>query len=732
MKRTYIYLMLLMFNVQFSMFNELHAQEAFYIYRNDGDFNGFFYDDVKSMKCSKLDLEGVEHDEYVVQEIETKDSLYRIPLCAIDSIGFQQPDIIFNENFHEVNAYGGTVQTSWHGLYFADDEGYTIKWPADEESQLPTPGMVIYISNWEDADMGYYGGSHRHFDDGPFIGRVMSVTRDNSEDHVPGWYTVVCEPVDSIGEVFEQFISVERIGTDNDGYVRRHFAGMDKLKQRRRAEGQIDVTLVSLNGSFPFLLGDDRVEVGLTVDLGLNITANAAYKITRDEWYIKVDFAEDVEAGLTLKATGKMEDVTSWQVGGFPFYFPSFLPILEVRPGPGAFLKTAGDFTLSLSTPKLALHGRQSLSIGSDGVDGGSRFYTGQQDDSNNWSCELSLNGSAQTGVHMPFKTSTHSWFKRIGMCNVGVDVYAGPKLEAHFTLDPAALAGGDVYSTLGGTQIKLTPEDFVIEGNAYFKAGKKEKNFKIFDAEAGFGAVTMRLFPKFKTTKVDSLVYGYYHQGLWDKVFINFPHPSVHATIMPYDLCIPWTVLLGAYNADKKLIGVSGLHDKGMYSLWNPWHEVNLDVNVNDGTYTVCPVIACIDTYVPVWDAAATVKVERPLELSNQSDVMGSPTHLGWEGLLYVDYVLNKDDKIFINVADNEQADACFIPTLISREPMKYEDPNAEEYFERATFSYKFTDKFWYYNHTSPTDFVVTTYRTKPEVRERTVIKKFEPPQHY
>ena len=168
------------------------------------------------------------------------------------------------------------------------------------------------------------------------------------------------------------------------------------------------------------------------------------------------------------------------------------------------------------------------------------------------------------------------------------------------------------------------------------------------------------------------------------------------------------------------------------MYSLWNPWHEVNLDVNVNDGTYTVCPVIACIDTYVPVWDAAATVKVERPLELSNQSDVMGSPTHLGWEGLLYVDYVLNKDDKIFINVADNEQADACFIPTLISREPMKYEDPNAEEYFERATFSYKFTDKFWYYNHTSPTDFVVTTYRTKPEVRERTVIKKFEPPRQY
>ena len=48
------------------------AQEAFYIYRNDGDFNGFFYDDVKSMRLSKIDLDLTERDEYVVQEIETK------------------------------------------------------------------------------------------------------------------------------------------------------------------------------------------------------------------------------------------------------------------------------------------------------------------------------------------------------------------------------------------------------------------------------------------------------------------------------------------------------------------------------------------------------------------------------------------------------------------------------------------------------------------------------------
>ena len=72
--------------------------EAFYIYRNDGDFNGFFYDEVQDMRYSKVGLDSIEYDEFVVQEIVTADSLYRIPLCAIDSIGFVQPELMFQPN----------------------------------------------------------------------------------------------------------------------------------------------------------------------------------------------------------------------------------------------------------------------------------------------------------------------------------------------------------------------------------------------------------------------------------------------------------------------------------------------------------------------------------------------------------------------------------------------------------------------------------------------------------
>ena len=112
----------------------LMAQEAFYIYRNDGDFNGFFYDQVKRMNLSKVDFDGVEHDDYVIQEVLTDDSLYRIPLLAIDSISFVQPDIIFASNFYDLsredcpykNAADGNMACRVDGM--TEDGNYILKW----------------------------------------------------------------------------------------------------------------------------------------------------------------------------------------------------------------------------------------------------------------------------------------------------------------------------------------------------------------------------------------------------------------------------------------------------------------------------------------------------------------------------------------------------------------------------------------------------------------------------
>ena len=78
------------FSVQIS---EAQAvQDALYIFRNDGGFEAFFYSDIDHIEYSKIDTLGVEQPDYVVQEIYALDSLWRIPISAIDSVAFVTPE----------------------------------------------------------------------------------------------------------------------------------------------------------------------------------------------------------------------------------------------------------------------------------------------------------------------------------------------------------------------------------------------------------------------------------------------------------------------------------------------------------------------------------------------------------------------------------------------------------------------------------------------------------------
>ncbi len=64
----------------------IQAQDALYIYRNDGSFNGFLYNEIDSIVYSKFDVDSILQSNYVVQEVWTVDSVYRIPLTTIVSL----------------------------------------------------------------------------------------------------------------------------------------------------------------------------------------------------------------------------------------------------------------------------------------------------------------------------------------------------------------------------------------------------------------------------------------------------------------------------------------------------------------------------------------------------------------------------------------------------------------------------------------------------------------------
>lgn len=74
------------------------AQDALYIFRNDGKFNAFFYGDIDHIEYSMVDTLGKTQKDYVVQEIYALDSVFRIPLSAIDSVAFVTPKTVYKKD----------------------------------------------------------------------------------------------------------------------------------------------------------------------------------------------------------------------------------------------------------------------------------------------------------------------------------------------------------------------------------------------------------------------------------------------------------------------------------------------------------------------------------------------------------------------------------------------------------------------------------------------------------
>lgn len=84
--------------------------KAFYIYRNDGGFNAFFRDEVQSIEYSNFDADGNYHDEMVTQIINTADSVYMIPLAAIDSVAFDVNRITISPDYIPMSENGYLVE----------------------------------------------------------------------------------------------------------------------------------------------------------------------------------------------------------------------------------------------------------------------------------------------------------------------------------------------------------------------------------------------------------------------------------------------------------------------------------------------------------------------------------------------------------------------------------------------------------------------------------------------
>ena len=417
--------LLLVLNVLFSVFSELKAQEAFYIYRNDGDFNGFFFDEVLRMGYSRIDLDSIEHDVYVVQEIELADTTYRIPLAVIDSIGFQQPEIKMNPKLKILNGSNLEPYIRW-----SDNDQGTIAFLGIPANLKPKVGDVL-VGYDDDSDQAW-----KLYRSG--FGGVVENLEERSDDVTVAY----CRAIENMGEVFEQFITVEKLTVDQHGNMSRRLAGVKPDgKKYPEASGSAEVNLIDFTANLTREWHpSEGSNINLSAEVGVKFRVRVTYDIGWTKMFVKLtrDLIIDAKPSLGMAVSSSFNVDVSDLIPLPRIIFPATCPIFETEPLPTWFIRGEGKVEANLNFPKV------HLGLGEDIIIDTRRLFpidydlhwVPEENKGDNQvidigSTNVVFSGYLQTGIKFSANVYTASWYKKLLTGDISLDLYAGPKVNA-------------------------------------------------------------------------------------------------------------------------------------------------------------------------------------------------------------------------------------------------------------------------------------------------------------
>lgn len=301
------------------------VQDALYIYRNDGGFNGFFFGDIERFEYSRIDTLGVEHEDYVVQEIITADSIYRIPLSAIDSIGFVTPETVYKKDVTH------TTESKLWDYVTASDSATMIRLASNTPKELvPKVGDKLVTTK------------SREFLPGGFYGCVKNI------ENVAGGIDVMCEIV-PFTDLFDQWVckaAVMAVPEDETSGARRMISEQPYVDDFILPKVGFELDLTNLN-RFSYNINDNwsikgngsakamianvlhvRLFLAVRWALGLNLdcqtrlktTSTFDFKVSGEVsgqldfplkegwiWITNTPFKFDWEVGMSASVGGKLE-----------------------------------------------------------------------------------------------------------------------------------------------------------------------------------------------------------------------------------------------------------------------------------------------------------------------------------------------------------------------------------------------------------------------------------------
>ena len=525
----------------------MQAQEALYIYRNDGHFNAFFYDEIDSMIYSPIDVDSVVHETCVTQEIYTNDSIYRIPLSAIDSIGFATPEVVYQSSVKRAEDLMDAYLQKVEGLKLTFDSSIPT-------AQRPQKGDILL----------YLEGDTPFFEEG-FVGKVAKTSLEGQS------LIVDCVPIDDLTEIFSRFVAVEEIG-----------APSTDQGAARRAKGKFDHTLFSkeLNLTKNFI-NTANCTAGLTGHLTAELSLKAVYNITMEDVFLEMSLIKKISGGIGVGVEGQASVELTYPLLSIPpVYFPSAIPVFKCQFTPSLFFRAdlSASFNVSGEVSKSTVY---TWTYKNGKFGGQTVTEESGKAPSCEWSSNFSMEGSLQAGVLFDFYVGTIDAF---GLAYMGtsLDIYAGPKLSGSIDVDLKQATSGDWYETLKDCKVEFTPLalDFVATGKAKY-LGEDVKEHTFFETSLKFQNKEYYLFPEFSDLDVTRNL----------KAHSATLKSNVTRSIVPiptYSLRLGY----GLYDEDGELLQT--VYDERPYQFNHTYDKLQQTLSsIKLGTYTASPIIA-------------------------------------------------------------------------------------------------------------------------------------------
>ena len=260
MKRTTLSLLLLAIMVC----GATAQNDAMYIYRNDGEFNAFLKAEIDSIAQSHYDADSVYHADWQMQVVYTQDSIYRIPIAAIDSVSFITPPAILNKDVFVLNMA--------HDPYLSECD--TIRFTLSSETpaeMCPSKGNIV-VSTYDCLS----------FPDG-IMARVLSKTQDASGIHYN------CEKV-GLQDVYDQLVFISECYLEDPA-----------ASSRRKAGKPFEKELWNKSWSKTLEKG------GTTTNLEIKDVAKITMTVNLSQKYFRLDLQNDLNTSIKFNATSSFE-----------------------------------------------------------------------------------------------------------------------------------------------------------------------------------------------------------------------------------------------------------------------------------------------------------------------------------------------------------------------------------------------------------------------------------------